>query len=257
MLTERHGDTVVIRAPAKVNLFLEVLGKRADGYHEIATLMVAVGLYDTLEFRDEPAGRVLLACDHTELSTGSDNLVCRAAALLRQRTGCARGASIRLTKRIPLAAGLAGGSRAAAAAQPLAARGRTAVSRGRPAPSATRPLGAGRRADERQRHQRVCLVPRSARITPGRPGGGQGAGRGEPPQGVRRAKLRLGGLGSKPAGASSSLRVKNQPPVCATGKKGDQLWRSPKSASSWLTITTNGCRPSARSPSTMPSSFAT
>src|SRR5947208_16388383 len=70
MLTERHGDTVVIQAPAKVNLFLEVLGKRADGYHEIATLMVAVGLYDTLEFRDEPAGRVLLACDHTELSTG-------------------------------------------------------------------------------------------------------------------------------------------------------------------------------------------
>src|SRR5262249_44342876 len=116
MLTERHGDTVVIQAPAKVNLFLEVLGKRADGYHEIATLMVAVGLYDTLEFTDEPAGRVLLACDHAELSTGSDNLVCRAAALLRHRTGCARGAAIRLVKRIPLAAGLAGGSSDAAAA---------------------------------------------------------------------------------------------------------------------------------------------
>src|SRR5437667_2173163 len=110
-----YARDVVAQAPAKVNLFLEVLGKRADGYHEIATLMVAVGLYDTLEFRDEPAGRVLLACDHTELSTGSDNLVCRAAALLRQRTGCARGASIRLTKRIPLAAGLAGGSSDAAA----------------------------------------------------------------------------------------------------------------------------------------------
>src|SRR5262245_25434236 len=116
MLTERHGDTVVIRAPAKVNLFLEVLGKRADGYHEIASLMVAVSLYDTLEIRDEPAGRVVLSCDHAELSTGSDNLVCRAAALLQQRTGCARGASIRLAKRIPLAAGLAGGSSDAAAA---------------------------------------------------------------------------------------------------------------------------------------------
>jgi 4-diphosphocytidyl-2-C-methyl-D-erythritol kinase len=50
MLSERRAESVVVRAPAKVNLFLEVLAKRADGYHEIATLIVAVSLYDTLEF---------------------------------------------------------------------------------------------------------------------------------------------------------------------------------------------------------------
>src|SRR2546427_11776923 len=99
MLSEWHDDAVVVWAPAKVNLFLEVLGKRADGYHEIATLMVAVSLYDTLEFTDEPAGQVLLHCDHPELSTGSENLVCRAAELLRRRTGCVRGACIRLGER--------------------------------------------------------------------------------------------------------------------------------------------------------------
>lgn len=115
MLSERRADAVAVRAPAKVNLFLEVLGKRPDGYHEVATLMVAVGLYDTLEFHDDAAGRVRLDCDEPRLSTGPDNLVCRAAELLRRRTGCERGARVRLWKRIPMAAGLAGGSTDAAA----------------------------------------------------------------------------------------------------------------------------------------------
>lgn len=115
MLSVRYGDTVVVRAPAKVNLFLEVLGKRSDGYHEIATLMVAVSLYDTLEFKEDGAGAIRLSCDSPDLSTGPDNLVCRAAELLRRHTGCDRGAHIRLRKRIPLAAGLAGGSSDAAA----------------------------------------------------------------------------------------------------------------------------------------------
>jgi 4-diphosphocytidyl-2-C-methyl-D-erythritol kinase len=99
-----------------VNLFLEVLAKRPDGYHEIATLLVAVSLYDTLEFKEDVSGAVQLQCNIPELSTGPDNLVCRAAVLLQQSSGCTRGASIRLTKRIPLAAGLAGGSTDAAAA---------------------------------------------------------------------------------------------------------------------------------------------
>lgn len=108
-------DAVVIRAPAKVNLFLEVLAKRPDGYHDIATLMVAVDLCDELEFTEEPSGDIRLTCDDPRLSTGPENLVCRAADLLRQHTGCRRGVAIRLTKRIPLAAGLAGGSTDAAA----------------------------------------------------------------------------------------------------------------------------------------------
>lgn len=115
MLSERHADSVRVWTPAKVNLFLEVLGKRPDGYHDIATLMVAVDLHDLLEFKEDVSGRVRLHCDHATLSTGPDNLVCRAAELLRQKTGCSRGAEVRLHKRIPLAAGLAGGSSDAAA----------------------------------------------------------------------------------------------------------------------------------------------
>jgi 4-diphosphocytidyl-2-C-methyl-D-erythritol kinase len=115
MLSERHADAVVVRAPAKVNLFLEVLAKRPDGYHDIATLMTAVSLYDTLEFKEDSSGRIQLSCDCPGLSTGSENLVCRAAECLRRNTGQSRGAVIRLWKRIPMAAGLAGGSTDAAA----------------------------------------------------------------------------------------------------------------------------------------------
>ena len=115
MLSERRADAVILWAPAKVNLFLEVLAKRADGYHEIATLLVAVSLYDILEFKEDPSGDIRLLTDHPTLSTGSDNLVRRAADLLRQSTGSKRGAAIRLSKRIPMAAGLAGGSSDAAA----------------------------------------------------------------------------------------------------------------------------------------------
>jgi 4-diphosphocytidyl-2-C-methyl-D-erythritol kinase len=108
-------DDVVVRTPAKVNLFLEVKGKRPDGYHEIATLMVAVRLFDSLIFRADPSGKINLTCTHAELSTGPDNLVIRAAQLLQERTACKQGARVRLVKRIPMAAGLAGGSADAAA----------------------------------------------------------------------------------------------------------------------------------------------
>jgi 4-diphosphocytidyl-2-C-methyl-D-erythritol kinase len=113
----RHAEgRVFIRTPAKVNLFLEVLARRPDGYHDLATLMAAVSLYDTLEIRSAPGSEVRLECDHPDLSTGPDNLVSRAAALVRQRCGLKQGAAIRLYKRIPTAAGLAGGSSDAAAA---------------------------------------------------------------------------------------------------------------------------------------------
>jgi 4-diphosphocytidyl-2-C-methyl-D-erythritol kinase len=115
MLMRRSASAVRVWAPAKVNLFLEVLARRADGYHELATLMTAVSLYDTLEFREEPTGATRLLCDHPSLSTGSDNLICRAVELVRRRSGHTGGVDIRLWKRIPLAAGLAGGSSDAAA----------------------------------------------------------------------------------------------------------------------------------------------
>lgn len=115
MLSKRFADGLAVWAPAKVNLFLEVLARRPDGYHEIATLMVALNLFDTLEFKEEFPDRVTLICDDPELSTGPDNLICRAAELLRTRHAPGRGAAIRLRKRIPMAAGLAGGSSDAAA----------------------------------------------------------------------------------------------------------------------------------------------
>lgn len=116
MLITNYADDVVVWAPAKVNLYLEVLGKRADGYHEVETLMVAINLYDTLVFREDTSGQFVLRCNRRELSTGPENLVTRAAELLRRHTGRNRGARVRLAKRIPLAAGLAGGSTDAAAA---------------------------------------------------------------------------------------------------------------------------------------------
>jgi 4-diphosphocytidyl-2-C-methyl-D-erythritol kinase len=106
---------IVIGAPAKVNLFLELLGKRPDGYHELATLMVALSLRDTLAFSDSSDGSVTLTCNRPELSVGPDNLIIKAARLLQAETGIRRGATIRLAKRIPMAAGLAGGSTDAAA----------------------------------------------------------------------------------------------------------------------------------------------
>src|SRR5438128_438395 len=97
-----------VLAPAKLNLFLEVLGKRPDGYHEIATLMLAIDLADVLEF--SPAQDLSLTCDDAALTMGPDNLILKAARRLAEETGSAAGANIRLTKRIPWAAGLGGGS---------------------------------------------------------------------------------------------------------------------------------------------------
>ncbi len=109
------SQTIVIGAPAKVNLFLELHGKRPDGYHELATLMVGLSLRDTLAFSDRADGVVQLTCNRPELSTGPDNLIVKAARLLQERIGIRRGATIDLAKRIPMAAGLAGGSTDAAA----------------------------------------------------------------------------------------------------------------------------------------------
>jgi 4-diphosphocytidyl-2-C-methyl-D-erythritol kinase len=131
MHVHRSTSGLEIFAPAKLNLFLEVLGKRADGFHEIETLMVPVGWYDTLTFTPNPVGRISLACQRTlpagsrsheaeELPSGDDNLVLRAVHLLRERCGTKLGADLRLFKRIPLAAGLAGGSSDAAAALAVA-----------------------------------------------------------------------------------------------------------------------------------------
>lgn len=108
------ADSVVARAPAKINLFLEILRKREDGYHDLATLMLAVNLFDTLVFRSAPEGCTLTS-NRPDLSSGPDNLIVKAWALLQQHAGRKLGTAIRLLKRIPMQAGLGGGSSDAAA----------------------------------------------------------------------------------------------------------------------------------------------
>ncbi len=150
MLFRRNGHSLVVHAPAKLNLFLEVLEKRSDGYHELETLMVSIGIYDTLAFTPDPSGKIRFRCFHAgrrfvtarrlatarrlttarrlatghpseanasrqEIPGGCENVVVQAANLLRRHAGVKQGVRINLRKRIPAAAGLAGGSSDAAA----------------------------------------------------------------------------------------------------------------------------------------------
>ena len=103
--------TITVAAPAKVNLHLEVLGLRPDGFHELAMVMQSIDLADRLTFRNRADAQIELSCDDPSLSLGDDNLIVRAARLLRDRSGFSElGVSIALSKRIPIGAGLAGGS---------------------------------------------------------------------------------------------------------------------------------------------------
>lgn len=104
---------MIIEAHAKLNLTLEVLGRRPDGYHEIRSVMRALALHDLLEV--EAAPTIEVACDVEGLG-GEANLAFAAAELLRARTGTSAGAHITIRKFIPVAAGLGGGSSDAAAA---------------------------------------------------------------------------------------------------------------------------------------------
>ncbi len=125
MLCRRTASSLVAQAPAKLNLFLRVVGKRPDGYHDIETVMTAINLYDTLIFRPAPDGRIRLSVrasgpwtpsgGQPEIPADPSNLVYRAAALLQQHGNTSDGVDITLIKRIPSAAGLGGGSSDAAA----------------------------------------------------------------------------------------------------------------------------------------------
>src|SRR3989339_834430 len=101
-------------APAKINLYLEITGRRPDGYHTIETIFQAVSLYDILAFEPHKSA-LTLTCDDKDLPCDETNLALRAAILLRNKTGSKAGAKIHLQKRIPMGAGLGGGSSDAAA----------------------------------------------------------------------------------------------------------------------------------------------
>ena len=102
------------KARAKINLTLDVLGKRGDGYHELRSLVVSVDLFDRVSCRLRPEPGVGIACNDSALN-GPDNLAYRAAVKLAGRTGLDPSLEINLEKHIPIAAGLGGGSSDAAA----------------------------------------------------------------------------------------------------------------------------------------------
>ncbi|MBI4199987.1 MAG: 4-(cytidine 5'-diphospho)-2-C-methyl-D-erythritol kinase [Chloroflexi bacterium] len=102
---------VELLAPAKLNLSLEVLGPAEDGYHQVATVLHTIALADRLSF--SPQERLEVVCRGLDLPQ-EENLVWRAARLLQERSGTRRGALITLTKAIPVASGLGGGSSDAA-----------------------------------------------------------------------------------------------------------------------------------------------
>jgi len=102
-----------VRCPAKVNLYLRVVGRRPDGYHEVVTVMQALTLADALTVTLAGEG-ISLRCDRPDLPQGEQNLVWQAARLFQEETGLTLGVRLRLSKRIPVAAGLGGGSSDAA-----------------------------------------------------------------------------------------------------------------------------------------------
>jgi 4-diphosphocytidyl-2-C-methyl-D-erythritol kinase len=106
-------SSMQVRAPAKVNLSLRVLGKRPDEFHEIETFMSPVSLYDELELEKREQG-IEFNCDDRSIPHGPDNLVVRAASAFFAATDVNGGVSIRLHKKIPHGAGLGGGSSDAA-----------------------------------------------------------------------------------------------------------------------------------------------
>ena len=106
---------IIIKSPAKINLHLEVIGKREDGFHELAMIMQNIDLSDFLELEINNEGLIKLETDCSELSISSDNLIVKSANLLRKKSNIEYGANIFLRKNIPIGAGLAGGSSNAAA----------------------------------------------------------------------------------------------------------------------------------------------
>lgn len=134
MYVRRRGTVVEVQTPAKVNLFLEVLSRRADGFHEIETLMAPVGLFDRVSLAANSTGTLSLTCRWScgvesqrrrggtadasvweAIPAGEDNLLLKSVRRLREVSGVQQGADIALVKRIPAAAGLGGASSDAAA----------------------------------------------------------------------------------------------------------------------------------------------
>ena len=107
---------IILKAYAKINLGLDVLRKREDGYHDVRMIMQSVGLYDKLTLKKIPKDEILLSSNVGSLPNNEKNLVYKAISLIKKECGITGGVKADLEKRIPMAAGMAGGSTDAAAA---------------------------------------------------------------------------------------------------------------------------------------------
>ncbi len=107
-------ESLVLESPAKINLRLEIVRKREDGYHELKTIFQKISLHDTLHFCLKRKKGISVTTDHPGLPVGKTNLVYRAAQSILRRSNYMGGVSVEVEKRIPLAAGLGGGSSNAA-----------------------------------------------------------------------------------------------------------------------------------------------
>jgi 4-diphosphocytidyl-2-C-methyl-D-erythritol kinase len=106
---------VKVRAPAKINLWLEIIRKRDDGYHDLSSLMLPIGIYDCLELESHEGSGISLECDDPGVPLDGSNLAWRAAEAFLNKVESKIGVDIHITKKIPVAAGLGGGSADAAA----------------------------------------------------------------------------------------------------------------------------------------------
>src|ERR1039458_4402445 len=108
-------DRLTVLSPAKLNLVLDVLGKRPDGYHELRTIFERISLADQITLAPNRKKKIRILCAHPQVPLTSSNLAFKAAMLLAKDFSISEGLDINIIKNIPVAAGLAGGSSNAAA----------------------------------------------------------------------------------------------------------------------------------------------
>ena len=108
-------DEIELKAHGKINLSLDVLSRREDGYHNVKMIMQSVALHDTVFLKKEKERGIRLSCNLSSLPTDEGNLMVRAAKLMQEEFSIPDGIGMRLHKRLPVAAGMAGGSSDAAA----------------------------------------------------------------------------------------------------------------------------------------------
>ncbi len=107
-------NSLSLLSPAKVNLYLKVINKRPDGFHNISTVFERIDLCDVIGLKVTSTDKVRVFCDHPHVPTGKKNLVVKVARILKEEYGVCKGVDITIKKHIPVAAGLAGGSSNAA-----------------------------------------------------------------------------------------------------------------------------------------------